>query len=170
MSNGSVSGLSPDHRHHARVIIAKDAKNMLANKGKVHYSQGPHRMDGIRLKLTHLNNTFPTEVDCSGSAYWMLWDATARPYGLRDLVCHANWNPNGLIFTGSMYKNGKAVVHDANLMIGDLIFYGNQGGGVPEHVAVYMGGGMVFSQGSEAGPFLLPLDYRKDRRMARRYI
>jgi len=43
---------------------------------------------------------------------------------------------------------------------------------VPEHVAMYVGGGKVFSHCGEGGPYILPIDYRPDRRRgnARRYF
>lgn len=165
--SASVSGLSDAHRAHARTLIVKAAHLMVSQKDFIHYSQRPDRMVGIQKKLTVTKGQCPKTCDCSSTAYWMLWDSEHRPYGVRDLVAHANWVT---AYTGSMYKNGKAVVHDKNLKIGDLIFYGDQGGGIPEHVAVYIGGGKVFSHGSEGGPYILGLDYRNDRRMSRRYI
>lgn len=165
-----VSGLSDEHAQHSRALILKAAHVMVTHKDEIDYSQRADRMVGVREKLTITKGQFPKTCDCSSTAYWMLWDALARPYGVRDLVCHVGWNPNGTIYTGTQFRNGKAVVHDINLKIGDLIFYGDQGGGIPEHVAVYIGGGMVFSHGSMGGPYILVLDYRNDRRMSRRYI
>jgi len=162
-----ISGLSDEHAAHARRVILKDVKNMMAHKGSVHYSQNSNRWEGIVHRNTHLHNTFPRHCDCSSTTTWMLWDAMARPYGVRDLVNGANWNAG---YTGTQYSHGKRVKHDSNLKVGDLIFYGDQGGGVPEHVAIYVGGGHVFSHGSERGPYILPLDYRPDRRQSRRYI
>lgn len=162
-----VSGLSDEHAAHARRLILKAAHTMVAHKGVIHYSQEANRWEGIQKHLTIAKGQFPTHCDCSSTAEWMLWDAIHRTYNVRDLVSNSNWTGG---FTGSQYRHGKAVVHDRNLKVGDLIFYGDQGGGVPEHVAVYIGGGLVFSHGSEGGPYILKLDYRNDRRMARRYI
>lgn len=162
-----VSGLSDAHAAHARRVIIKNAHNMVSNKLRVHYSQGSDRWMGIVRRLTHLHNQYPTRCDCSSTATWMLWDAMARPYGVRDLVNHADWKAG---YTGTMQKGGKAVHSKANLKVGDCIFYGDQGGGITEHVAVYIGGGKVFSHGSEGGPYILPVDYRSDRRIMRRYI
>lgn len=164
---GSVSGLSVEHRQHARDLIIMQAHMMIAHKSEITYSQEANRNVGIREKLTITRGEFPKTCDCSSTAYWMVWDAIARPYGVRDLVAHNHWVT---CYTGSQYKNGKAVIHDKNLKIGDFIFYGDQGGGVPKHVAVYVGSGKVFSHGSSGGPYILDLDYRKDRRMSRRYI
>jgi len=162
-----VSGLSDDHAAHARELILNAARLMMRHTGEIHYSQSPNRWEGINNHLTVIKGQFPRHCDCSSTATWMLWDAMARPYGVRDLVNGLNWRAG---YTGTQYTKGKAVVHDKNLKVGDLIFYGNQGGGVPEHVAIYIGGGKVFSHGSEAGPYILGLDYRRDRRMSRRYI
>jgi hypothetical protein len=162
-----ISGLSDEHAFHARRVIIKDVHNMLVHKHEIHYSQGPRRWEGINNHCTHLHGTFPKHCDCSSTSTWMLWDALARPYDVRDLVNGAHWVAG---FTGTQYNHGKRVIHDSNLKIGDLIFYGDQGGGVPEHVAVYVGGGYVFSHGSEGGPYILRLDYRSDRRQSRRYI
>lgn len=162
-----ISGLSDEHAAHARRVIIKDVKNMIAHKNEIHYSQEADRWEGIQHELTHLNNEFPRHCDCSSTMTWLLWDAMGRPYHVPDIVNHAQWRAG---WTGSMYTNGKEVKHDSNLKIGDGIFYGDQGGGIPEHVAGYIGGGLVFSHGSEAGPYILGLDYRRDRRMSRRYI
>jgi hypothetical protein len=163
----SVSGLSPDHRAHARELILKSAHNMMKHVSAIHYTQSASRWEGINKKLTVTKGQYPNYADCSAMATWLLWDAMARPYGVRDLVNGAAWRAG---YTGTQYTRGKAVQHDKNLKVGDLIFYGNQGGGIPEHVAIYIGGGKVFSHGSEAGPYILGLDYRRDRRMSRRYI
>jgi cell wall-associated NlpC family hydrolase len=67
-----------------------------------------------------------------------------------------------------MLSHGKLVVHEENARVGDLVIYGH---GFPgEHVAMFIGGGKVFSHGSEAGPFKLDMDYRPDRMQIRRYI
>lgn len=167
-----VSGLSDDHAAHARGVLTLQAKTMVRRKETIHYSQGANRQVGVRNHLSIIHGDFPRTCDCSSTSWWMLFDALRRPYGIRDIVCHTSpgWNPDGLVYTGSMYRHGKAVIHDKNLKIGDLIFYGDQGGGVPEHVAMYMGGGKVFSHGSEGGPYILDIDYRPDRRMSRRFI
>lgn len=162
-----VSGLSDEHAAHARFLINKAAHTMVAHKDQVHYTQGVQRWEGISQHLSISRGQFPRHADCSSTATWMLWDGMHRPYGVRDLVNQADWRAG---YTGSMYTHGIGVKHDENLKIGDLVFYGDQGGGIPEHVAVYIGGGLVFSHGSEGGPYILGLDYRRDRRMSRRFI
>jgi cell wall-associated NlpC family hydrolase len=165
--SGSASGLSDAHRAHARKLVAENCRRMVANKNSIHYTQSAARWEGIRLYKSAVRDTYPKHADCSSTHTWLMWDAMHRPYGVRDLVNRLNWKAG---YTGTMYKRGKAVEHDENLKIGDAIFYGDQGGGIPEHVATYVGGGKVFSHGSEGGPYILGLDYRSDRRMSRRYI
>jgi len=162
-----VSGLSDDHAAHARYLVLKSANNMVRHKNQIDYSQGGDRWEAINNKKTIIKGQYPAHADCSSTHTWLMWDAMARPYGVRDLVNHAAWRAG---YTGTMYKSGKGVQHDKNLKIGDAIFYGDQGGGIPEHVATYIGGGKVFSHGSDGGPYILDLDYRRDRRMSRRYI
>lgn len=162
-----VSGISDDHAAHARSLIARAAHTMVTHKNEIHYSQKADRWEGIRTGLSITHGRFPRHCDCSSTQSWLMWDSLHRPYGVRDLVNRQNWLAG---YTGTMYTHGKGVIHDKNLKIGDAIFYGDQGGGIPEHVATYVGGGMVFSHGSEGGPYILPLDYRSDRRMSRRYI
>lgn len=167
-----VSGLSDEHAAAVRARIVHACKVMVANKTIIHYSQGYNRQEGVRNHLNIAHGDFPKHCDCSSTAWWLFWTSMRVMYGVRDLVCHTSpgWNPNGTVYTGSQYTHGKAVVHDENLKVGDLIFYGNQGGGIPEHVAVSLGGRLVFSHGSEGGPYILDLDYRGDRRMSRRFI
>lgn len=163
----SASGLSEEHRAYARKLIAKAAQVMVENKTRITYSQGADRWEGIRTGLSITRGLYPRHCDCSSTHTWLMWDAMHRPYGVRDLVNHQLWKAG---YTGTMYTRGKAVQHDENLKIGDAIFYGDQGGGIPKHVATYVGGGKVFSHGSQGGPYILDLDYRSDRRMSRRYI
>lgn len=82
--------------------------------------------------------------------------------GHRDTVNGESWRAG---FTGTLLEHGREVGTPAP---GDLALYGS---GFPgEHVAIYTGGGLVVSHGSEAGPLLLPLHYRSDLMQIRRYI
>ena len=168
--SGRVSGLTDRQARYARSLLVKSAANMVRNKDRIDYSQAYNRQEALRRKKSITDGEYPLHADCSSTVYWMLWDVLKRPYGVRDVVCKNEWDPDGVCYTGTQYKNGKAVVHDKNLKVGDLIFYGDQGGGIPEHVAMYIGGGKVFSHGSDGGPYIIGLDYRSDRRMSRRYI
>jgi hypothetical protein len=164
-----VSGLSDAQAFHARRVIIKDVHNMMQHQAAIHYTQGPRRWEGIDHRCNHLDGTFPHHADCSSTLTWLIWDAIARSYHVHDLVNHAAWKAG---YTGTAQSGGKQVKHESNLLIGDGIFYGDQGGGISEHTAIYIGGGHVFSHGGESGPFILPMDYRKDRRreLMRRYI
>jgi hypothetical protein len=162
-----VSGLNDRRAAHARQLILKAAHTMVVNKDRITYSQRADRWEGIRQGLTITKGQYPRHADCSSTHTWMMWDALHRPYNVRDLVNGCGWVAG---YTGTMYTRGKAVRHDKNHKIGDAIFYGDQGGGIPEHVATYIGGGKVFSHGSNGGPYILDIDYRSDRRMTRRYI
>jgi hypothetical protein len=166
-----ISRLTDKQAAHARELLVRSAKNMVKHKTKVVYSQAYNRQEAMRKRKTITRGEYPATADCSSTVWWMLWDAMGRNYKVKDIVCKTDgWNPNQTVYTGSMFRNGKAVVHDKNLKVGDLIFYGTQSGGIPSHVCMYIGGGLVFSHGSNAGPYICKLDYRSDRRMSRRYI
>lgn len=127
------------------------------HRAAVHYTQGSRRMDGVILRLHPPQ--FPRYADCSSAATWAYYAAGAPdPNG-------ANYNGTG--YTGTLSRRGRKVsLQEAKP--GDLVFYGP---GWPwGHVAVYIGGGRVLSHGSEAGPYLLPVDYRSDRGEIRSYL
>lgn len=161
----SVSGLRAPHRAVARHRVLEACGLMLAHKEQVHYSQGPDRWSGITEHLLPSHGQFPAHSDCSSSATWILWNALHVPYGVRDVVNDTRWLSG---YTGTIARHGKQVRDLANLAVGDLILYGYRW--PYEHVAVYVGGGYVFSHGSEAGPFKLPMRYRADFAQARRFI
>lgn len=167
MTRKRISGLNDRQAAHARTLIKKGTAEMVRRRDYCHYSQGPSRWQGIDKRMTITRKQVPAYSDCSSSSTWLLWDAIARTYGRRDLVNGQNWRAG---YTGTQISRGKRVRHDKNIKVGDLVFYGDQGGGVPKHVAVALGGGKVFSQGSEGGPYILNIDYRPDRVAVRRYI
>lgn len=161
----SVSGLSAKHRAEARATILKGCGLMLAHPDRIHYTQGPQRWEGIQLARLVSRGQVPAHSDCSSSATWLLWNALAVKFGVRDVVNATGWHSG---YTGTIGQHGKRVVHDKNIKVGDLVLYGRRW---PfEHVAVAVGGGYVFSHGSERGPFKLPIDYRSDRAQVRRFI
>lgn len=137
----------------------------MAHPANVHYTQSSARWQGIDKHLLVSKGQCITEGDCSSTATWLLWNALHIAYGVRDVVNGENWKAG---YTGTIAQHGKLVQHDSNILIGDLVLYGP----APtfEHVAVAIGGGRVFSHGSEAGPFLLNIDYRSDRAQVRRFI
>ena len=71
--------------------------------------------------------------------------------GMGDVVNGAGWRAG---YTGTMLQHGRPVP-EAAAQVGDLVVYGP--GAPGQHVTVCLGGGLVFSHGSEAGPFKLPL-------------
>lgn len=164
----AVAHITPAHAKAARHIILASAHALLAEPMSVHYTQGPNRWDGINHKKTiHGGNLLPFYGDCSATATWMLWLALHHTYGARDIVNGENWKAG---FTGTMASRGIAVPALRGGKIGDCIFYGGSTG-VPEHVAVKIAPGHVFSHGGEAGPFFLPTNYRSDvHPVARRYF
>jgi hypothetical protein len=161
----SVSGLSSAHRAHARHVVARGAALLLSHPSEVHYTQSAERWEGIARRLLVSRGEYPHHGDCSSTATWLLWNALEHAYGVRDVVNGDSWRGG---FTGTMLQHGKPVRHEGNVQVGDLAIYGR---GYPgEHVAVCLGGGVVFSHGSEAGPFKLALHYRPDILAIRRYI
>lgn len=152
-------------RRRARRLAVKAAYVLLNNARAVHYTQGPSRWSGIDGRKRSYRGEFPAYADCSSSTTWMLWDATRR-YKLPDFVNGQGWKAG---YTGTQQDHGRRVGTNEKKLPGDLVFYGDQGGGVAQHVAIYVGDGKVISHGSEPGPFLLPWNYRKVSEV-RRYL
>lgn len=164
--SGAVSGLSPDHRAQARRVIIQGVDLLLRNPQLVRYTQGPLRWEGIDQHLRVQRGQNPHHGDCSSTHTWLLWCAlTGVKPSIDDLVNGLHWKAG---FTGTIIHHGKPVHNIRNAKVGDAILYGP----LPncEHVATYIGGGLVFSHGGEAGPFKLHVDYRDDRTAIRRHI
>jgi hypothetical protein len=167
----SVSGLSAPHRLEARAR-AVDAMTLLLNhKTQVHYTQGPRRWDGINHKLNAHIGGYPNYADCSSSVTWALWNGLWIPFRNRDTVNATAWKSG---YTGTMLNHGKEVKHLGNVLRADCVIYGRKGSD-GEHTAMIVGRNksghpMVISNGSEAGPYYLPYDYRDDIMCIRRYI
>lgn len=107
----------------------------------------PHRWyDGIR-------------TDCSGSV-------------TIDYELGGGPDPNGLGFNGEGYT-GTMIYHGARVTVprmSDLVFYGNQGGGIPEHVVIAGGNGLCVTFGQNPGPVVANVGYRGDWNQARSYL
>ena len=159
----SVSGLGARHQRVARHLVLKMVARLMLNPAAVHYTQGGDRWDGINhRKGLHTPNFWPYYGDCSATATHILWRALFIAFKVRDIVNGTNWTAG---FTGTQASHGRRVRIPR---VGDLCLYGpfpNH-----EHVAVYIGGGKVFSHGSEGGPYILPMRYRPDLAEIRRYI
>jgi hypothetical protein len=113
-------------------------------KGRMIYTQGADRMEGVREKIRPPN--WPHHADCSSLATWIYWvsgypDPNGRGY-------------DGFGYTGTLDDHGVRVSR-ANIRLGDLVFYAN-----PDHVAVYVGRGRVVGFGHQGGPDNDPIGYR----------
>jgi cell wall-associated NlpC family hydrolase len=161
----SVSGLSDTHRIRARDLAMEAAFLGLERAPSLHYTQGPKRWEGIAQDMKAWRGECPHYADCSAFATWCLWNGLDH-YGVRDVVNDAQWRAG---YTGTMLEHGKPVVHEENIMRADLALYGVPGT-TGKHVAICIGGGLVISHGSEGGPYKLPLHYRSDLIVVRRYI
>lgn len=160
--------LTEHERAVAKALLLPYLTWALNHRGSVHYTQNAKlRWEAIEKHLLIRHGGKLTHGDCSSTGTWLLRNVAYR-FGFHEDVFNGEHYDGG--YTGTLIKHGRPVHYDKNLRFGDLIFYGNQGGGVPEHVAVYIGGGMVWSHGSDAGPFKLHIDYRPDRVAARRYF
>lgn len=159
----SATGLNVAQRVRARKRIVAAAYTCLHNSSVMAYSQRADRWSGIDNHLRSYKGQVPRTSDCSSSSTWMIWDAVQRYWPLPDFVNGEGWKAG---YTGTMQDHGRRVT--GRKLPGDLVFYGDQGGGVAEHVAVYVGKGLVVSHGSP-GAHLLPWDYRSVNEV-RRYI
>ena len=161
----SATGLNAYQRARSRRRAVTSARLALAHAPSVHYTQGVARWEGINEHRRAYRGEYPHHADCSAFTTWCLWDATLR-YHPHDFVNGEHWQAG---YTGTQQAHGRRLgVHEKKLP-GDLVFYGNQGGGIAEHVAIYVGDGKVISHGSEGGPFLLAWNYRPVNE-TRRYI
>jgi Putative peptidoglycan binding domain/NlpC/P60 family len=138
-----------------RQLVVAAAMLGYHNRGSIHYTQGPPRMQGVTQHLRP--PSFPRYADCSSFATWCYYAAGASDPNERGY--------DGSGYTGTLYPHGVRVV-TANP--GDLVFYGD--GTVPEHVTIAVGNGYVVSHGSEPGPLLLPQRYRNDEIGIRSYL
>lgn len=141
----------------------------LHNADAIHYSQHLDRWAGIDQHLRSYRGQFPTTIDCSAFATWVLWDATRGYHAAdTDFANGADWKSG---HTGTLVQHGRKLRPRERMRPLDLVFYGDEGWR-PAHVAIYVGGGKVISHGSEAGPFLLNVNYRSDVGIwaTRRYV
>lgn len=158
----SVSGLSERHRKEAVNGVLQAAVLGLHHAPSIHYTQGPGRWEGIDRRRIASKGQFPFNADCSSFGGWCYWNGLYVRGGHSDIVNGEHWLGG---YTGTMLQHGVAV-HSP--IPGDAIIYGTSWPG--EHVAIYTGGGLVISHGSEGGPYLLNWRYRSDVLSVRRYI
>jgi hypothetical protein len=162
---GGVSNLSAKDRTEARRIAVAAFRLAYRNAGRVHYTQGSRRWEGIAKRLRYGDGRYPFYADCSSMFTWATWNALTSVGGanFRDVVNGASWRAG---YTGTLLSHGERV---SNRMPGDAVIYGR---GFPgHHVAmVAEDTNMVYSHGSEAGPFYVRWNYRSDVMSIRRYI
>jgi hypothetical protein len=166
----SVSGLSKANRTRARDRCSQAAWLAYNHKGAVHYTQGARRWEGIRRELNARTGRYPGYCDCSSFATWCLWNGLYLGFGCRDTVNGTAWKAG---YTGTMLNHGKPVQHLENVLRSDCVIYGRAGtNGAHTAIVVSFKGATpyVISHGSEAGPFFVPYNYRKDIIQIRRYI
>ena len=158
----SVSGLSPKHVKAAVNGTLQAAVVGLHHAPALHYTEGPGRWSGIDRRRVASKGEWPAFADCSAFLAWCYWNGLYLRGGHSDIVNGCRWEAG---YTGTMLEHGRAV---SEPIPGDAIIYGSSWPG--EHTALYTGGGLVISNGSEIGPLLLPWRYRSDVLSIRRYI
>lgn len=134
----------------------------LHHREAIHYTQGSARWQGIDHRLVAINGSFPHFADCSSFVTWCYWNALKVKFGLPDIINGQSWRAG---FTGTMMAHGWRV---SSPLPGDAVMYGPAPNA--SHTALYTGGGLVVSHGSEAGPLLLPVHYRADVLCYRRFF
>lgn len=138
--------------------VVRVAMNGVRDRADIHYTQTLLRWSGINRSITVGQ---PPYADCSSYATFTFWRARKKYRGGPgvDIVNGANWKAG---YTGTMLNHGikhRSRTSSRFYKAGrTLIFYGP--GTKVTHVAIYVGNGMVVSHGSEAGPLLLPWNYR----------
>ena len=134
----------------------------LHHQAAIHYTQGGARWQGIDRHCDASKGQYPRYADCSSYATWCYWNGLYLRGKHSDLVNGLGWRAG---YTGTMLQHGQRV---SSPIPGDAIIYGS--GWPGGHTALYTGGGLVVSHGSEAGPMLIPWRYRRDILSIRRYI
>jgi cell wall-associated NlpC family hydrolase len=151
-----------------RSLIKQGAHQLMASPGSVHYTQGSLRWSAINQHKHIGGRVLPFYGDCSSTVTWLYWASILKVMGRTgaDILNGARWTAG---YTGTLAQHGKRVSGvPGTRRVGDLVLYGR----APtfEHVAILVAPDTVFSHGSEAGPFLLPVHYRPDVGQFRRYI
>jgi hypothetical protein len=157
--------LTDAERSEARKLAVRAFALLRSNHSVVHYTQGASRWQGINERRRANEGRFPHYADCSSAATWAWWNALTHVDGPRtpDRINGSNWTAG---YTGTMLSHGWKVT---DRRPGDLVLYGR---GFPGgHVAmVAENTNMVYSHGSESGPYYLAWNYRSDVIGVRRYI
>ncbi|MEA2190701.1 MAG: NlpC/P60 family [Solirubrobacteraceae bacterium] len=156
-------GLSIKERIRARDLTVEAAALALRNGASIDYTMGVKRWDPIKRNRKAFRGEFGNFEDCSSFATWCLWNGLDH-FGVGDVVNGQQFQAG---YTGTMTSHGQRVSQSEALR-GDLCFYADSHRRI-SHVAIYIGGGMVISHGSEPGPNKLRMNYRPIVQI-RRYI
>lgn len=144
----SVSGLSRRHVREAVDAVLQAAVLGVRHAPEIHYTQGPLRWTGIDTRRDASKGQFPRYADCSAYVTWCYWNGLWLRGHHSDIVNGQGWSAG---YTGTMLEHGRQV---SSPIPGDAVIYGT---GFPgEHTALYTGGGLVVSHGTESGPSLIP--------------
>lgn len=162
---GRVSGLYGQDIIVARTMAMQAAYLGYHKRELIHYTESsPARWQGIDLDKKAWRGEFPEWADCSAFVTWCLWNGLHHFYR-PDVVNGEAWKAG---YTGTMLNHGEIIRGLKKAIRGDAIIYGPAWPG--QHTAIYVGNNRVISHGSEEGPLLLPVEYRKDILSIRRYI
>jgi hypothetical protein len=169
----SYSGLNSTQQAEARRLIIAACNRLMERPADVHYATPnttlqAKRWDGITHRKGITKAGFwPFWGDCSSTDTWILWRALHVGFGKGDIVNGYGWKAG---FTGTMVEHGIGVtLSTSSLKVGDQIFYGGSFRR-PGHVATYIGQGLVFTHGSEPGPYVTRWNYRSDIQRGVRYL
>jgi hypothetical protein len=165
--SGAYSLSATDRARAVKIMVAA-FRLAFQHAGAVHYTQSGARFGGIRGRLRYADGRYPTQEDCSSMYTWAFWNGITSVAGMTapDLVNGANWTAG---YTGTLLSHGRQVPI-SNRRGGDAVIYGT---GFPgHHVAMvdYNDHDMVYSHGSESGPYHIKWNYRSDIMQVRRYL
>jgi hypothetical protein len=167
-SKGGPYNLSDaDHDRAVKIMVAA-FRLAYQHAGSVHYTQSSARFGGIRARLRYADGRYPTQEDCSSMYTWAFWNGITSVAGMNapDLVNGAGWSAG---YTGTLLSHGRQVPF-SDRQGGDAVIYGN---GFPgHHVAMvdHENHDLVYSHGSESGPYHIKWNYRSDIMQVRRYL
>lgn len=147
MSTDGITGpvsSDPAIAEKQKAVIAK----MNSVKGKLDYSQ-------VR------RNPENGSGDCSSTVQWVYKKVTGVDVGSYTGAQVKNKNTKVL----DMPKDNKRKFDESKMQLGDILLYGNSGGG---HVELYYGNGKSIGHGGGKGPKVKNMNYRKDTYMHKR--
>lgn len=144
--NGTVSSDSAIAEKQ-KAVIAK----MLSVEKKLKYSQSSRNPEN-------------GSGDCSSTVQWAYKKTTGVDVGSYTGAQITNKNTKEITKPGS--KSGKRKFSESNMQLGDILLYGNSGGG---HVELYFGNGKSIGHGGPGkGPKVKNMNYRSDAYMQKR--